>query len=380
MPSLVVHGLAGVSAVGDPRVARDYVYVDDVVEAYCLAARQTTSRGACTTWEPACRRPWLKSGAAGPDGLPPSRRACLGLDAQPVLGHRHLAGELPENPGETRLATAVHLETGFRRFLDWFRSDPQRPATTGGSCRCRTIGGRRHQTAAAADGLGDRGLCRLDAVSTILPCWFGFLPGRRPFPFSIILLPLMNWSRHDWLKAARCPKQERWFAVAVLFLAGVFGLLLARGGELQPRPTLSFSHRALVQLDCLSRPFLLTETAKPPRRLPQISRLHVMTSYRAGRGVDGPAAFGPTRWDVTRTAARFGRRMDVRGADALVPSIPAWPGGWPLRPRSSWRSSTWPPMCGGRDPTAISCRTAGTAKRPSGECCCRGASSWRCVS
>ena len=62
MPSLVAYGLTGAyPPLVDPRVARDYVYVDDVVDAYCLAAARTTSRGACTTWEPACRPPWLKS-------------------------------------------------------------------------------------------------------------------------------------------------------------------------------------------------------------------------------------------------------------------------------------------------------------------------------
>ena len=48
LPTLVLHGLKGrLPALADPNVARDFVYVDDVAEAYLLAAqRQTSDLGA----------------------------------------------------------------------------------------------------------------------------------------------------------------------------------------------------------------------------------------------------------------------------------------------------------------------------------------------
>src|SRR6185436_7690870 len=39
MPALVVRGLEGeLPPLADPAIARDYIYVDDVSDAYCLAA------------------------------------------------------------------------------------------------------------------------------------------------------------------------------------------------------------------------------------------------------------------------------------------------------------------------------------------------------
>ena len=47
MPSLVAYGLTGeYPPLVDPRVARDYVYVDDVVDAYCLAAARDHEPGS----------------------------------------------------------------------------------------------------------------------------------------------------------------------------------------------------------------------------------------------------------------------------------------------------------------------------------------------
>ena len=40
LPTLILHGMKGrLPALADPNVARDFIYVDDVVEAYLLAAR-----------------------------------------------------------------------------------------------------------------------------------------------------------------------------------------------------------------------------------------------------------------------------------------------------------------------------------------------------
>ena len=108
-------------------------------------------------------------------------------------------------------------------------------------------------------------LVRLPARATILP-------------FLVILLPLVIWSRHDWLKAARCRRRERWFAAAALCFAGVLGFLSLLVANYNP-DDYHFFHRALAQLDCLDRPFLLTETGHLPAGLPQLSLLHAMTSY-----------------------------------------------------------------------------------------------------
>jgi len=44
LPTLILHGLKGeLPPLADPKVARDFVYVEDVVEAYLLAARIRTS-------------------------------------------------------------------------------------------------------------------------------------------------------------------------------------------------------------------------------------------------------------------------------------------------------------------------------------------------
>jgi dolichol-phosphate mannosyltransferase len=126
IPTLLVSGLRGrLPALVDPKVARDFVYVDDVCDAYLAAAADT---------------------AADPDaifnvgtGVQSSleqvvqlARRLLAIDAEPQWGSmpnrewdtttwvadsrkiRHELGWEPRHP----------LEAGLSATIDWFRADP----------------------------------------------------------------------------------------------------------------------------------------------------------------------------------------------------------------------------------------------------------------
>jgi dolichol-phosphate mannosyltransferase len=129
MPSLVVHGLAGAyPPLVDPRVARDYVYVDDVVEAYCLAAAPEHEPGSVYNVGTGVQTTLAEVVALA--------RTVFHLHDEPAWG------SMPNRSWDTATWQAncrkireklgwrprFTLETGFRRFLDWFHSDPQRPA------------------------------------------------------------------------------------------------------------------------------------------------------------------------------------------------------------------------------------------------------------
>jgi hypothetical protein len=105
------------------------------------------------------------------------------------------------------------------------------------------------------------------------------LPARATvFPFLAILLPLLAWSRRDGWLALHSPRREWLYAAGVLGLAGGIAFLSLLAESHNP-DDYNFFHRALVQLDCLDQPFLLTETGLNPPGLPQLSILHAMTSY-----------------------------------------------------------------------------------------------------
>ena len=107
----------------------------------------------------------------------------------------------------------------------------------------------------------------------------GLSPRQAAFVFLGILLPLLVLCRGDyWRRAMRCPKRERTFALAVVGLGVAFALLALCVYNYNP-DDYHFFHRALVQLRFPHRPFLMTETGLLPPGLPQLSVLHVMTSY-----------------------------------------------------------------------------------------------------
>ena len=126
MPTLVVRGLEGeLPPLADPAIARDYVYVDDVSEAYCLAAS----------------RPGQPPGAVYNVGtgvqtslreVVQVARRVLNIAAEPVWG------SLKPRTWDTAVWVAdgrairdalgwrprVTFENGIRRLVHWFREDP----------------------------------------------------------------------------------------------------------------------------------------------------------------------------------------------------------------------------------------------------------------
>jgi nucleoside-diphosphate-sugar epimerase len=129
MPSLAVQGLTGqYPPLVDPRVARDYVYVDDVVEAYCLAAAHDHEPGSVYN---------VGTGVQTTLGeVVAMVRKVFDLRDEPPWG------SMPNRSWDTttwradcrRIQDALGwrphytVKTGFRRLVDWFREDPRRPA------------------------------------------------------------------------------------------------------------------------------------------------------------------------------------------------------------------------------------------------------------
>jgi dolichol-phosphate mannosyltransferase len=128
LPTLVVRGLGGdLPPLVDPDVARDYVHVDDVCEAYLAAARRpapepgpvyNVGTGVQTT---------LREVVA-------VARRLLPIAAEPRWG------SMPRRPWDTSVWLAdsrriraelgwearVPLEEGLRATVEWFRANPER--------------------------------------------------------------------------------------------------------------------------------------------------------------------------------------------------------------------------------------------------------------
>jgi len=132
LPNLIRHGLRGeLPPLADPEVARDFVYVDDVVEAYLLAATVRTPEwgpiynvgtGAQTTLREAVEvaRQVMRLAAEPAWNAMPNRH----WDANVwVSDNRKLRSQLGWQPRFT-------FAEGFRRMLDWARLAPP-PASTG---------------------------------------------------------------------------------------------------------------------------------------------------------------------------------------------------------------------------------------------------------
>lgn len=130
MPTMIVQGLAGtLPPLVDPRVARDYVYVDDVSEAFVRAAvkphpepgavfnvgtgRQTTIRQvvqiARRTLDVAERPRW---------GTMPNRQWDTSVWVSDSRAIRKALGWKPR----------YDVERGFRQMVAWMREDPKRAA------------------------------------------------------------------------------------------------------------------------------------------------------------------------------------------------------------------------------------------------------------
>ncbi len=130
MPTMVAQGLAGrLPPLVDPRVARDYVYVDDVSEAFVRAAakphpepgvvfnvgsgRQTTIREVVKI-----ARRVLAIGEKPRWGTMPNRRWDTNVWVSDSRAIRRALGWKPR----------YTVDRGFRQLVAWMKEDPTRPA------------------------------------------------------------------------------------------------------------------------------------------------------------------------------------------------------------------------------------------------------------
>jgi len=126
LPTLIMHGLKGeLPPLADPPVARDFVYVDDVVEAYLLAANVPTSE-----WGPIYN---LGTGVQTTlQEVVEVARRVLNIRPQPawnttpnrswdakvwVSDNRKIRAQLGWHPRNA-------FAEGFRLMVDWFRQGP----------------------------------------------------------------------------------------------------------------------------------------------------------------------------------------------------------------------------------------------------------------
>ncbi len=126
MPSLIVHGLRGeLPPLADPDIARDYIYIDDVLDAYCLAAaRPGPERG-----------PVYNVGTGRQISLREvveAARAALNVKAEPRWG------SMPRRAWDTSVWVADNgklrrdlgwqprftLTQGLSAMAQWFRDQP----------------------------------------------------------------------------------------------------------------------------------------------------------------------------------------------------------------------------------------------------------------
>jgi dolichol-phosphate mannosyltransferase len=127
MPTLIARGLRGeLPPLVDPTIARDYVYIDDVCDAYLLAATRPSSEpGAIYNVGTGVQTSLAE--------LVTLSRAILPITVVPVWG------SMPNRQWDTTVWVAdsrkIHdelgwqprhtLEQGFRRMVDWFQTHPE---------------------------------------------------------------------------------------------------------------------------------------------------------------------------------------------------------------------------------------------------------------
>lgn len=130
IPALVLQGLkGGLPPLVRPDIARDYVYVDDVVDAYLLAAKRPGSEpGAVYNVGTGVQTSLGQAVGVARRVLDVGQEPQWGsLDARVwdtsvwVADNRRIRQELGWQP-------AYDFEAGFRRTADWFRSHPDMQA------------------------------------------------------------------------------------------------------------------------------------------------------------------------------------------------------------------------------------------------------------
>lgn len=97
-------------------------------------------------------------------------------------------------------------------------------------------------------------------------------------PFLAIFIPLLIFSQHNRRYALRFPKSECWFPFCVISFGSVIGIVTLFISNPNP-DDYNFFHRALVQLQHLKEPFILTDIGHNIAGLPPLSIVHVLTSY-----------------------------------------------------------------------------------------------------
>ncbi|HEY7063022.1 MAG TPA: NAD-dependent epimerase/dehydratase family protein [Chloroflexota bacterium] len=127
LPTLILRGLDGhLPPLVDPDVARDFVYVDDVVEAYLLAA-------TCADQEPGAVYNVGTGTQTSLRQVVAVARATLGIQAEPAWG------SMPNRRWDTTTWVADNRKIvrdlgwaprytfadGFQAFADWFRAHPE---------------------------------------------------------------------------------------------------------------------------------------------------------------------------------------------------------------------------------------------------------------
>jgi nucleoside-diphosphate-sugar epimerase len=126
MPTLIVHGLRGqLPPLVDPTIARDYVFIDDVCDAYLLAAIQPAPEpGAIYNVGTGVQTPLSELVTIARDILP--------ITAEPEWG------SMPNRQWDTAVWVADNrkirdalgwapqhsLAHGLRRMVDWFQANP----------------------------------------------------------------------------------------------------------------------------------------------------------------------------------------------------------------------------------------------------------------
>lgn len=127
LPTVIVRGLRGeLPPLADPTTARDYVHVDDAVEAYLLAATWPTPEYGAIYNTGTGVQTTLREVAE-------IARRVMGIEAEPVWG------SLPGRQWDTDVWVAdnrkirnalgwqprISFEQGFLKMVEWLRSDPE---------------------------------------------------------------------------------------------------------------------------------------------------------------------------------------------------------------------------------------------------------------
>jgi UDP-glucose 4-epimerase len=127
IPALIAHGFRNqLPALVNPDVARDYVYVDDVTEAFVLAATKPTSDQGAIYNVGTGIQTTLRDAVA-------IARRIMGTSAEPAWGSMpdrhwdtdHWVADSAKIKRELQWQPRYGFEEGFAKTVDWFRQNPQ---------------------------------------------------------------------------------------------------------------------------------------------------------------------------------------------------------------------------------------------------------------